>query len=69
MNRQQYPHLTDEQYRDNKNFLRKLHIANGDLDEDTFDSEAMEARYTEPEEEIDQEQHEFEQSVEADKRY
>lgn len=61
MNRAQYPHLTDQQYRDNKKFLQKLHIANGDLDEDTYDSEAMAERYKE--EEVDQQQHEYDLDV------
>lgn len=45
MERSQYPHLTDQQYRDNIKVIKKLHIANDDVDEDTPDSEAMDMRY------------------------
>lgn len=46
MTRELYPHLTDQQYRDNAKFIKKLHITNDDLDEDTPDSEGMDMRYT-----------------------
>lgn len=45
MERSQYPHLTDQQWIDNQKTIQKIHIKNDDLDEDTYDSEAMADRY------------------------